>query len=699
MNEPMIRKWYDIFKYNHELVEIRIVDNNKKGTYSGYFTDVDTLLNAIRRYDNCNIYFTLNSILESCYSREQRDRIVTRPKSTTSDIEIVGRDWCLIDIDCEKPSDTNSTDEEKEAAKEIVNNVYKFLRDEGFTKPIVCDSANGFHLLINMNMANTPENTQTMKDFLQVLDMLFSTDKVKVDTTTFNASRICKLYGCYSRKGSDTPERPQRESKILKIPDEIKPTPNEFFQKVAAMLPKPEQPNRGNNYQPSQFDLQEFLTKHAIKVRNIVKTAAYTKYVLEECPFNSSHRAPDSAIFAMANGGYGFKCLHSSCSGYGWKEFRLHFDPNAYSKQDYAEYRFKERGRNFMHPVKEEYKPIGEVKEKGKKWLSMNEIKYVDIDSLVAIPTGFNLLDKKVMGLMLGDVTVLSGLSGTGKTSWIDCLSLNVVQRGYKVAIWSGELQSFRFQGWINQIAAGKNYVVKKEGYDNFYYSPKNVSNRINAWLDGKLWLYNNEYGSRWSQLFADIKELVEKENVQLVVLDNLMSLQINDYDGDKYSQQTAFINELKEYAKKKNIHIILVAHPRKENGFLRKESISGTADLTNLADNVIILHRVNKDFETRAGEFWGKDKVLEYLKYSTVIELCKNRSVGVVDLIVGMYYENESRRLKNSIEEHIVYGWQEEPKVVPVFEETQEHIYNGYQREYLDSGMPFGAPIDEVPF
>ena len=126
MNEPMIRKWYDIFKHNHELVEIRIVDNNKKGTYSGYFTDIDTLLNAIRRYDDCNIYFTLNSILDSCYSREQRDRIVTRPKSTTSDAEIIGRDWCLIDIDCEKPSDTNSTDEEKEAAKAVVNDVFKF---------------------------------------------------------------------------------------------------------------------------------------------------------------------------------------------------------------------------------------------------------------------------------------------------------------------------------------------------------------------------------------------------------------------------------------------------------------------------------------------------------------------------------------------------------------------------------------------
>lgn len=132
MNEITIRQWYDTFKSGEELVEVRIVDNAYKRTYSGYFTDVNTLLNEIRKYDNCNIYFTLNAINPACYDREQHDRIVPKPKSTTSDNDIVGRDWILIDIDTKKPSDTNSTDEEKEMAKEVVNNVFKFLRDEGF---------------------------------------------------------------------------------------------------------------------------------------------------------------------------------------------------------------------------------------------------------------------------------------------------------------------------------------------------------------------------------------------------------------------------------------------------------------------------------------------------------------------------------------------------------------------------------------
>lgn len=698
MNEITIRQWYDTFKSGEELVEVRIVDNAYKRTYSGYFTDVNTLLNEIRKYDNCNIYFTLNAINPACYDREQHDRIVTKPKSTTSDNDIVGRDWILIDIDTKKPSDTNSTDEEKEMAKEVVNNVFKFLRDEGFEKPVVCDSGNGFHLLYKIAMKNSNENTTICKEFLQVLDMLFSNPNVEIDCTTHNASRVCKLYGTFSRKGSNTKKRPQRESKILRIPDEIKITPNEYFAKVAAMLPKPEQPSKSNYYSNEKFDLEAFLNKHHIAVRNIVRTSSFTKYILDECPFNSSHRAPDSAIFEMSNGGLGFKCLHSSCSQYTWKDFRLKFEPDAYDHKEYQ--RHEHKMQYYSQQKKEPFVPKKEDSAKGKKWLAMTDVQYVDMSKLVAIPTGYKELDKKIIGLLMGDVTVLSGLSGSGKTSWIDCVVLNAVQRGYKVGIWSGELQDFRFQSWIDQISAGKNYVCKKEGYENYYYAPKNIANQINKWLEGKLFLYNNNYGSKWQQLFADIKTLVENEGTQLIVLDNLMALQIDSYDGDKYTQQTRFINDLKEYAKAKNIHVILVCHPRKEGGFLRKESISGTADLTNLADSVIIIHRIGKDFEQRAGEFFGKDKVLPYLKYNSVIEVCKNRSMGVIDLLVGMYYEVESRRLKNEISENIVYGWQEQPAQL-TFEPTPESDVSDLQDIYdnMSNQLPFGSELPELPF
>ena len=200
--------------------------------------------------------------------------------------------------------------------------------------------------------------------------MYFSTDKVKIDCSTFNPSRICKLYGVVSRKGSDTKERPQRESKILRIPKEVKVTPNEYFEKVANYLPVPEKRDRNNNYGVGGFDLDDFLAKHNIAVRNVIETRDYTKYVLEECPFNSSHRAPDSAVFKMRDGSYGFRCLHNSDSNYTFKDFRSHFDPTAY------DHKFEEPHRSFK-PYRKEKTPIELQETKDDKrsiWQTLDEI-------------------------------------------------------------------------------------------------------------------------------------------------------------------------------------------------------------------------------------------------------------------------------------------------------------------------------------
>ena len=688
MNEAIIRQFYDIFKDNHELVEIRVLDPNTRKTYSGYFTDIETLLSAIKPYDKCALYFTLNKIDDACYSREQHDKISTKVKATTSDNEILSRKWCLIDVDCEKPSDTNSTNEEKELAKVVVNNVYKFLRDEGFEKPVICDSANGYHLLYKQDMQSTPANTEVMKKFLQVLDMYFSTEKVKIDCSTYNASRVCKLYGTYSRKGSNTKDRPQRMSYILQVPTEVKITPNEYFEKVASYLPQPAQKDRLNNYGASTFDLDEFIREHNIAISKVVETQNYTKYILAECPFNSAHKAPDSALFKMKDGGYGFKCLHNSCSQYSFKEFRLKYDPQAYQRRDYREFQHKQR---INSSYKEPFTPAVETEDKGKKWLQMSEIKRVNIEDLMCIPTGYTELDKKIVGLFAGELSILSGGNASGKTSWLDCVALNAVQKGFKVGIWSGEMQDWRFQNWIIQIAAGKAFTKRKEGYDNLYYVPNSITEKISAWLDEKLFLYNNNYGNNFQQIFSDVKTLVEEKSVQLIIIDNLAALDIDSYDGEKYTKQTKFVIELKEFAKQKNIHILLVCHPRKQMTFLRKDSISGTADLTNISDKVFIIHRIGKDFEQKASEFLGNAKASELMDYDSIVEVAKDRQFGIVDYFAGMYYEQESRRLKNSIAEHIVYGWYDQPTQID-FDYSSNDAINAFEsqqdidNEQLDS-------------
>ena len=696
IDKSEIYKWWHIFKRDSELVEIRFLGNNK--TASGYYKNIENLVRDVERMDaegKFQIYFTLNCIEESCYSREQCEKVVWKPKNTTTDNDIKGRYWILIDLDPKRPSGTSSSNEEYEKAHIKAVEVYRYLMDMGFYEPVVCSSGNGWHLLLPCKIGISAETNEVVNKFLKVLSMLFSDESIDIDVKVGNPARICKLYGTMAKKGTNIPERPHRMARIVKTPTELKPNNIEYFKKVAELFPEKEQPSVNNNWKPqdSNFDLDEFIAKHNIPVTKKVEVADGTRYYLEHCLFNPEHKGKDAILFKHNNGAVAYYCYHNSCQDNDWRKVREMYEPDAYQRKHND---FPQGYRRFdRYQPKPEFTPQEENEKQGKKWLSLKDVKYVDISQMTVLPTGYTALDRKIMGLLLGDVTILSGLSGAGKTSWLDCIILNVIEHGFKVGVWSGELQDFRFQSWIDNVAAGKNHVVKNTNFDNLYYAPRDIADKINSWLDGKLFLYNNNYKNRWKQLFSDIQELVEKQDCKLIVLDNLMALNISDFDGAKNEQQSQFINELKDYAKQKNIHVILVCHPRKQDGFLRKESISGTADLTNLCDNLFILHRIGRDFHNRASEFFGEAEIQKYQVFDTVVEVCKNRMLGVQDYLVGMYYESESRRLKNEISEHIIYGWEEQAKQTSVF--TQKAY--GYDYDPLENPDFFTQSEGDVPF
>ena len=696
IDKSEIYKWWHVFKRDNELVEIRFLGNNK--TASGYYKNIENLVRDVERMDaedKFQIYFTLNCIEDSCYGREQCEKVIWKPKNTTTDNDIKGRYWILIDLDPKRPAGTSSSNDEYEKAHMKAIEVYRYLMDMGFYEPVVCSSGNGWHLLLPCKIGISTETNDVVNKFLRVLSMLFSDESIDIDVKVGNPARICKLYGTMAKKGTNIQDRPHRMARIVKTPEEIKPNNIEYFKKVADLFPEKEQPSVNNNWKPqdSNFDLDDFIAKHNIPVTRKVEVADGTRYYLEHCLFNPEHKGKDAILFKHNNGAVAYYCYHNSCQDNDWRKVREMYEPDAYQRKHND---FPHGYRRFdRYYTKPEFTPQEENEKQGKKWLSMKDVKYVDISQMTVLPTGYNALDRKIMGLLLGDVTILSGLSGAGKTSWLDCIILNVVERGFKVGVWSGELQDFRFQSWIDNVAAGKNHVVKNTNFDNLYYAPRDIADKINSWLDGKLFLYNNNYKNRWKQLFSDIQELVEKQDCKLIVLDNLMSLDISDFDGAKNEQQSQFINELKDYAKQKNIHVILVCHPRKQDGFLRKESISGTADLTNLCDNLFILHRVGRDFHGRAAEFFGEAEVQRYQNYDTVVEVCKNRMLGVQDYLVGMYYESESRRLKNEISEHIIYGWEEQPKQTSAF---TQNAY-GFDEDPLENPNFFTQSEEDVPF
>lgn len=697
MDVNEINRTLDVFKTDNGLVEVRIFSTiNKTDIYSGIFDNRDILIKEIERFDRdpYNVYFVFNELKDALNGMPQYNKLIRGAKAV-QDKDIKYRRWLLVDFDPIREGDVKdiaSTDEEMNNAHDTAVEARKFMRKLGFTSPVVCKSGNGWHLLFRTEEIPCDEETnECFKNTLKYIAKHFSDEKVDCDVKVFNAARITKFYGTYSHKGGNTPKRPHRKSEIVVVPNDIQKTSYSVFQYVSMLYKASEEseiPNRPqygeNNSNHTKFVLDDFLSNNGLEIlKDITLSDGTRKIVLKTCPFDSSH-GKDSAIFVSPQGAITFTCFHQSCSSHTWRELRLKFDPHAYDKKEY------EPRKQYVqqYTPKKKYEIKEELPELGKKWLCMSDIKKIDLSDIESMRTGFNELDRLIVGLYVGEVTIISGNNSSGKSSWINTIILNIIQQGYKVALWSGELAAPILKNWILNAAAGKNYLKKSIKKDGKFYTPNNIAEKICAWMDGKFFLYNNDYTNKWEQIFHDMEELCSA-GVKLFILDNLFSLDIDIFDGDKNNKQKELILNICRFSKKNSVHIILVAHPRKVTTLLRKTDISGSSDLTNAVDNVFIVHRVNDDFIKAGTDFWGKRKVDGLSEYGNCVEIAKNRMYGVVDCICGMYYEVESRRFKNSNEEYIHYGWEDDSQ--------QQSISYEYSEENND--MPFDQVYDEAPF
>lgn len=649
-DEAEVRKAFSIF--NDGFREVRLLRD--KLTVSGYFSDADTLLKNLRKYANMesiNYYIVMNKIDDACYSRKSRDCFIEYPKETTADANITERQWLMIDMDCERAKGVSSNQEEFDLSKKKAADIYKHLEAMGFEKPLVAISGNGYHLLYRICLANDESSMNLIKDCLLALDEWFSDNRVKIDTAVFNAARITKLYGTFAQKGQSTEERPHRLSRIISIPKEIKVTDAGLLLKLAEQKTKQEEPPKQQYYgQADQFDLGEFIRKHRIQITDESRTQQGRRMILAECPFNPEHRGKDAALFIRDNGGLGFKCLHASCSQYGWKEFRLHFEPDAYTQRTTPRI-------NSQQPVQQKTDVLEKFKNEP-DWWTAETVKTIDRSQIVTIKTNIKELDRRIAGLNKGEVSVVSGLNGSGKTSLLSQLALDAINQGYKVALFSGEMKENRIFNWTRLQAAGKQYTLPTE-IEGYYLVDNEAIPMINKWLNSNLYLYNNNKGNDIMRILEKTEQVIKEQKADLVILDNLMAMDLSLISGDKYEKQSDFIKKLMQFAPQNDVHIILVAHPRKSMGFLRKDDISGTADLTNAVDNVFIVHRVNNDFKRLSGQMFGWHEGYELYDYSNVIEVCKNRDIiGTEDLFVGLHYEKESKRFLNEPHEVKHYKW-----------------------------------------
>lgn len=245
-----------------QVFEIRLFLKDGK-TIAGMFDHhhINECINGIfQHYQAAKaIYFVLNDFPADLLSwSANKFRVVRSGDHTVADKHISHRTHILIDIDPKRLSkegielaDVSSTNEEKEKAKQKLNEILEYLSSLGWPEPMIVDSGNGYHLIFAIDLPNTDNSTTLVKNLLLALAQQFDDPCVQVDKKVFNSSRITKLAGTVARKGDSIEGRPHRTAKILHLPEAMLVVSEEQLREVASLFKeetKTTSPKTENNY-------------------------------------------------------------------------------------------------------------------------------------------------------------------------------------------------------------------------------------------------------------------------------------------------------------------------------------------------------------------------------------------------------------------------------------------------------------------
>lgn len=176
-----------------------------------------------------------------------------------------------------------------------------------------------------------------------------------------------------------------------------------------------------------------------------------------------------------------------------------------------------------------------------------------------------------------GELTIWSGVNGHGKSSLLNHLSIEWLRTGETILYCSHEMSPERLMAQMVRQASGDRA-----------YSADRIERMGHAIFSG-LYLYTGKKDRMGALRYA-----VQRYGTRHIVIDNLTRLT----KTDDYSGQQALVQELSDLKDEMKIHIHLVTHARKgESEATRpdKFDVRGAGAITDIADNVITIHR-NKE-------------------------------------------------------------------------------------------------------
>ena len=333
---------------------------------------------------------------------------------------------------------------------------------------------------------------------------------------------------------------------------------------------------------------------------------------------------------------------------------RLPQKVRAVQKEDYlgekdANDIYRKYGKSAIVRCIENAKPLELNNIKG-----LETVQTVDLNALPKIKTNIKPIDRIIGGIVFGQVYLLTGKRGQGKSTFMSQIGCEALDQNYPTLIYSGELPDYHFKRWLDfQLAGGKNITVSTNEFGDEVYSIKQeIVDKLNAWYKGKAYIYDNTFIPESEDEKITILETIEKAikqyGIKVICIDNLMTaMDTATTTSDLYMMQSKFVGDLKRIAMKYDVAVILVAHPRKSNNDFSNDDVAGSADITNKVDVVMSYKRIDDNDD-----------------YNGELQITKNRINGIHAMgknAIKLNYSAKSKRITGSLSDNRKYGWEVE--------------------------------------
>jgi twinkle protein len=181
-----------------------------------------------------------------------------------------------------------------------------------------------------------------------------------------------------------------------------------------------------------------------------------------------------------------------------------------------------------------------------------------------------------------GELTILSGFSGHGKTAVLNQLMLHLLAANQKIMDASLEIKPGMTLYNMTRCALGKKHSEKAE-----------IEACI-SWVNESMFFLDCIGTVNVTRLMSAMEYARKRHGIDVFVIDSLFKCGLS---GEDYAGARDFVDKLTTFCNNTGCHIILVAHSRKvssgnEFAVPTKSDVAGSSDICNAAFNVIIVWR-----------------------------------------------------------------------------------------------------------